>query len=307
MNKARTFDNIFKYITSGASFSVILIIIGIFITLLIESKESITKFGFFEFVTTTIWDPVNEIYGALTMIAGTILTTFLALLIAIPISIGIAIFIVELCPKFLKTAFGSTIELLASIPSIIYGMWGLFTLAPIMSDYIEPSLQKIFGSIPIIKYLFQGTPLGIDVLTASIVLSIMLIPFIASITRDTLSLTPQILKESAYGMGANQWEVIKDVMLPYSKYGIYGSIVIALGRALGETMAVAFVLGNTHKIPLSLFDSATTITVVLANEFTEATTDLYLSSLFFLALILFISSFIILSFAKYIIRKKNVR
>ena len=298
-------DNLFKSITLFSAISVLIIVSAIFISLILESRLAIKKFGLIKFITTTTWDPVREIFGGLTMITGTCVTTFLALIMAIPIAIGIAIFIVEMCPNFLKGFISMAVELLASIPSIIYGMWGLFTLAPIMAEYIEPAMQNSLGKIPIIEYIFQGTPLGIDIFTASVVLSIMLIPFIASITRDTISLTPSILKESAYALGATKWEVIKDVILPYSKYGIYGSIVIALGRALGETMAVAFVLGNNHKIPKSIFDAAATITVTLANEFTEADSDLYMSSLFYLALILFVSSFIILAFAKYLVRKKD--
>ncbi|MGA1861724.1 phosphate ABC transporter permease subunit PstC [Deferribacter thermophilus] len=303
--KYKYFDNLFKWVTFSGIIIVLLIVSGIFISLVFESKEAISKFGVFKFLFTKTWDPVAEIFGSATMLTGTVVVTVLALIFAIPVAIGIAIFIVELCPPFLKGAFGTTIEMLASIPSIIYGMWGLFTIAPIMGNYIEPFLQKYLSPIPIVGKLFSGTPLGIDILTASMVLSIMLIPFIASITRDTLNLTPQVLKESAYGMGATKWEVIRDVMLPHSKFGIYGSIVIALGRALGETMAVAFVLGNNHKIPSSLFDAAATITVTLANEFTEADSDLYLSSLFYLALILFISSFVILAFAKYMLRRAS--
>ncbi|EDP74412.1 phosphate transport system permease protein C [Hydrogenivirga sp. 128-5-R1-1] len=199
----------------------------------------------------------------------------------------------------MKTPVGIAIEMLAAIPSIIYGMWGLFTLAPIMADYIEPAIQKTLGQIPLIGKLFEGEPQGIDLFTASVVLSIMIIPFIASIARDSLNLTPNIMKESAYALGATKWDVVKDVMIPYAKLGIYGGIVLALGRALGETMAVAFVLGNNHQITTSLFDAAATITVTLANEFTEADTDVYLSSLFYLALILFVMSFIILAVAKF--------
>ena len=305
MKNYKLYDNVFKVVTFSGALAVILTVLGIFISLVSKSSLAIHKFGIIDFLTTTTWDPVKEVFGSLTMITGTIVTTFLSLAMAIPVALGIAIFIVEICPKVLKSTIGTIVELLASIPSIIFGMWGLFTLAPIMGDYIEPALQKSVGKLPVIGIIFQGTTLGIDIFTASVVLSIMLIPFIASITRDTLQLTPQVLKESAYGIGATKWEVIKDVMLPYSKYGIYGSIVIALGRALGETMAVAFVLGNNHKIPHSLFDAAATITVTLANEFTEADSNLYLSSLFYLALILFVSSFIILSIAKYFVKKQK--
>ncbi|WP_232219494.1 phosphate ABC transporter permease subunit PstC [Hydrogenivirga sp. 128-5-R1-1] len=257
------------------------------------------RFGIINFIFTEDWDPVKEIFGAAAPLYGTLITTVLSLLFAIPVALGIAIFLSEVSPHFLKTPVGIAIEMLAAIPSIIYGMWGLFTLAPIMADYIEPAIQKTLGQIPLIGKLFEGEPQGIDLFTASVVLSIMIIPFIASIARDSLNLTPNIMKESAYALGATKWDVVKDVMIPYAKLGIYGGIVLALGRALGETMAVAFVLGNNHQITTSLFDAAATITVTLANEFTEADTDVYLSSLFYLALILFVMSFIILAVAKF--------
>jgi len=193
---------------------------------------------------------------------------------------------------------GAAIELLAAIPSIIYGMWGLFTLSPIMRDHIEPFLKKITAGIPLVEVLFRGTPMGIDILTASVILSIMIIPFTASISRDAFNLTPSVVKESAYAIGATKWEVVKNVVIPYSKLGVFGGIVLSLGRALGETMAVAFVLGNNHRITTSLFDAAATITVTLANEFAEADKDLYLSSLFYLALVLFVMSFVTLAIAK---------
>jgi phosphate transport system permease protein len=226
---------------------------------------------------------------------------------AVPVALGIAVFITELCPAVLKPIFGTAIELLAAIPSIIYGMWGLFTFAPLMGEYVEPLLQRVFEPIPLIGQLFTGVPLGIDILTTSIILSIMIVPFIASIVRDTFDQTPVQLKESAYGIGATQWEVVKDVMIPHAKTGILGSIIIAMGRALGETMAVAFVLGNKHAIATSLFDASATITVTLANEFTEADSDLYMSSLFYLALILLTMNFIILALAKTFLARKRLK
>ncbi len=301
----RIADFIFSKITLIASLLVLLIAVSILISLYVESRPAIEKFGLIRFLTSTDWDPVRENFGALTTAYGTVVTTIVALFIAIPISLGIAIFITELCPTFLKGALGTAIELLAAIPSIIYGMWGLFTVAPIMANTIEPFLQKTFGSIPLLGKLFSGKPMGIDILTASVVLSIMITPFIASIARDTFNLTPQILKESAYGVGATRWEVVKDVIMPHSKLGVYGGIVIALGRALGETMAVAFVLGNRHQIATSLFDASATITVTLANEFTEADSDLYLSSLFYLALVLFVLSFGTLAIAKYMVNRRS--
>ncbi|MDY6820515.1 MAG: phosphate ABC transporter permease subunit PstC [Deferribacterota bacterium] len=294
-------DNLFRSITFLASTIILIIIISIFISLIIDAYPAIKEFGFFGFIFSTAWDPIKEVFGAATTIYGTLITTLLSLLFAIPVSIGIAIFITELCPNFLKPTFSTTIELLAAIPSIIYGMWGLFTLAPIMGEYIEPFLQNITKNIPIINKLFEGPTRGIDIFTSGVILSIMITPFITSIVRDTFELTPRQLKESAYGIGATKWEVIKDVVIPYCRLGIYGSIIIAMGRALGETMAVAFVLGNKHEIATSLFDASATITVTLANEFTEADSELYLSSLFYLALILFTMNFVMLAIAKFLL------
>lgn len=291
-------DLIFSSITAIASFSVILFIIGILYVLISESSLAFHRFGIIKFLTSTDWDPVKQSFGALTNIYGTVLTTVLSLVFAIPIALGIAIFLTEIAPKFLRGPIGVAIELLAAIPSIIYGMWGLFSLTPVMSTYIEPFLKKITSGIPLISVLFHGTPMGIDILTASVILSIMIIPFTASISRDAFNLTPAVVKESAYAVGATQWEVVKNVVIPYSRLGVFGGIVLSLGRAMGETMAVAFVLGNNHRITTSLLDAAATITVTLANEFTEADTDIYLSSLFYLALVLFVISFIVLAIAK---------
>ena len=294
---------IFLSLTAVASLTVIFFIIGIIIVLVKESSLAIGKFGLVDFITSTAWNPVTGVFGAATTIYGTFVTTALALLFAIPIAIGIAIFVTEIAPNFLKGPIGIAIELLAAIPSIIYGMWGLFTLAPIMSKYIEPVLQNTLGKMPALGILFKGTPMGIDLLTASVILAIMIIPFTASIARDSFNLTPAVVKESAYAIGATQWEVVKNVVLPYSKLGVFGGVALSLGRALGETMAVAFVLGNNHKIATSLLDAASTITVSLANEFTEADSDLYLSSLYYLALVLFVMSFIILAISKFFLLK----
>ena len=301
--KKNPIDNTFSVITAIASFSVVLLIIGILIVLVRESSLAIEKFGVINFLTSTDWNPVTSSFGAATTIFGTFVTTLLSLLIAIPVAIGIAIFVTEIAPNFLKGPIGVAIELLAAIPSIIYGMWGLFTLAPIMAKYVEPALQKTIGHVPIVGMLFQGTPMGIDLFTASVILSIMIIPFTASISRDSFNLTPSVVKESAYAIGATKWEVVKNVVLPYSKLGVFGGIALSLGRALGETMAVAFVLGNNHQITSSLFSAAATITVSLANEFTEADTDIYLSSLYYLALVLFVMSFITLAIAKFFLLK----
>ncbi len=296
-------DLIFSALTGLASLTVVVIVMGLFVVLLLESYPAIERFGVVGFLTSTDWDPVRESFGALTSLYGTAVTTILALLFAIPVALGIAVFVTEVAPGFLRGPIGVAIELLAAIPSIIYGMWGLFTVAPIMAEYIEPFLQSTLGRLPILGVLFEGTPMGIDLLTAGLVLSIMIIPFTASIARDAFNLTPPIVKESAYAVGATKWEVIKDVVLPYSKKAVFGGVVLSLGRALGETMAVAFVLGNNHQITTSLFDAAATITVTLANEFTEADSDIYLASLFYLALILFAFSFVLLAVAKFLLLK----
>jgi phosphate transport system permease protein len=301
--KRNIFDLLFSALTAIASFSVILFIIGIIIVLIRESSNAIGKFGLLDFIFSTAWNPVTGVFGAATTIYGTFVTTALALLFAIPTAIGIAIFVTEIAPNFLKGPIGVAIELLAAIPSIIYGMWGLFTLAPIMSKHIEPALQNTVGKLPLVGFLFAGNPMGIDLLTASVILAIMIIPFTASIARDSFNLTPAVVKESAYAIGATKWEVVKNVVLPYSKLGVFGGVALSLGRALGETMAVAFVLGNNHKIATSLLDAASTITVSLANEFTEADSDLYLSSLYYLALVLFVMSFIILAVSKFFLLK----
>lgn len=298
VQKKNMTDLLFRGVTAAASFSVVVLVIGIVAVLVYESTPAIRKFGFLRFLFTVEWNPVTSVFGAASAVYGTLVTTAIALFIAIPTAVGIAIFVTEIAPNALKGPIGAAIELLAAIPSIIYGMWGLFTLAPIMANHIEPFLQRTLGKLPVLEVLFRGTPLGIDILTASLILSIMIIPFTASISRDAFNLTPPVVKESAYAMGATKWEVVKNVVLPYSKLGVFGGAALSLGRALGETMAVAFVLGNNHKIATSLLDAASTITVTLANEFAEADSDLYLSSLYYLALVLFGLSFITLAAAK---------
>ncbi|MCS7215111.1 MAG: phosphate ABC transporter permease subunit PstC [Thermodesulfovibrio sp.] len=235
-------DIVFLFITAITAFSVIAISLGIFIVLFKESLPAITKLGIGGFIFSNEWNPVQEIFGTAPALIGTLITSFFALLLAVPIAIGIAIFITEIAPSFLKGVIGTAIELLAAIPIIIYGMWGLFTLTPIMMHYIEPFLQSTVGKLPLFGKLFEGNPLGLDLLTTSIILSIMIIPFTASIARDSFNLTPSVLKESAYAIGATKLEVLKDVVLPYSKLGVLGGVGLSLGRALGETMAVAFIL-----------------------------------------------------------------
>ncbi len=303
LEKKNPVDFVFSLITAFASTLVVILVLGILIVLIQESSLAISRFGVINFLKSTDWDPVKQSFGAATTIFGTVVTTVLSLAIAVPVAIGIAIFVTEISPNFMRGPIGIAIELLAAIPSIIYGMWGLFTVAPIMSKYIEPAIQKSVGALPLVGILFKGTPMGIDMLTASVILSIMIIPFTASISRDAFNLTPAVVKESAYAIGATKWEVVKNVVIPYSKLAVFGGVTLSLGRALGETMAVAFVLGNNHQITASLFDAAATITVSLANEFTEADTDIYLSSLFYLALILIIMSCIVLAVAKIFLLK----
>ena len=279
------FDTIFANITKIIAISILLLVAWIFTVLLNHSMDSIQALGF-NFLTESKWAPNLEKFGALPAIYGSVVSTFLAMLMAVPLAIGVAIFLSELAPQKLKAPVGVSIELLAAIPSVIYGMWGLFYFVPIIRD--------IFGGI------------GISMLTAGIVLSIMILPFMAAVTRDAMNTTPDILKESAYALGSTKWDVIKDIVIPYAKAGIIGSFILALGRAIGETMAVTFVMGNVHKISLDLTAPATSIPVTLANEFTEADTDLYYSSLFELSILLLVISFTIISVAKfYFLRRRR--
>jgi phosphate transport system permease protein len=275
--------------------------------LLYEARLAIEEFGFIRFVTSTNWDPVQEDFGAATMIFGTVVSTLLSMLIATPVAIGIAIFITELAPNWFKPIVSTAVELLAAIPSIIYGLWGFFILAPVMATKVEPWLQDKLGDVPLIGRLFQGAPTGIDVLTTSLVLSIMIIPFMAAVVRDAFNMVPPIMKDSAYGLGATKWEVIRQVVIPYTASGIAGGLILSAGRALGETMAVTFLAGNRPEIPKSLLDPFTTITVALANQFTEADTDLYLSSLYYLGLLLYLVSFAMLGIAKFMVLRLEKR
>ena len=301
------FDVLFLAATGFCAFIIILLVTGIFLVLYKEARLAITHFGIKNFILSSTWDPVREVFGGAVPLVGTLLVAFMAMFIAVPIALGIAIFITELAPRSIGNFIGMAIELLVAIPSIIYGMWGLFTLAPLQAKYTEPLLQKIFVGLPYVGKIFSGKPLGIDIFTASIVLSIMIIPFTAAVSRDSFLIVPPVLKESAYALGATTWEVIKDVIIPYCKLGILGGIGLSLGRALGETMAVAFVLGNLNRFPTSLFSATATVTVKLANEFTEADKDIHLSALFYLALLLFLMSFTILAISKFLIYRIQKR
>lgn len=297
LQRQRLLDSLFVNLTKLFAIVVLASLGGVLISLIIGAMPSIRTFGF-DFLITDNWDTVAGQYGALAPIYGTLVISALALLIAVPVSFGIAIFLTELCPTFLKKPLGICVELLAGIPSIIYGMWGLFVFAPFFADHIQPFLSKTVGQIPVIGVLFQGSFMGIGLFSASLILAIMIIPFIASVMRDVFEVTPTMLKESAYGLGSTTWEVVRYVVLPYTKTGVVGGIILGLGRALGETMAVTFVIGNTFNISPQLFNSGVSITSALANEFAEAVDPLHLSSLLYLGLILFIITLIVLIISK---------
>lgn len=298
-------DKFFLAASLISALSILLIIIGIIVSLFIESSDAIKAFGFLDFIFSTTWDYNEEIFGAGRALLGSILTSFIAIIIAAPMGIGMAVFIVEMCPSFLKGFISTAIELLAAIPSIIYGMWGLFIFAPFLENTLQKWVSGALGDVPVIGSFFQiNYAGGIGLLTSGIVLSIMIVPFIASIAREALSRVPRELKESVYGLGAEKWETIRDVSLPYTKTAVWGGIIIALGRALGETMAIAYIIGNMNISLTSVFDPYVTVTSVLVNEFNEAS-GLQMSSLFFLALLLFILNFLTLIAAKVYISRSR--
>jgi phosphate transport system permease protein len=296
----RFWDNVYRWLTRGAATGVLVILSGIIVSLFIGSLPALREFGF-SFLTEQRWNPVTEKFGALAPIYGTVVTSFIAMLIAVPVGLMIAVFLTELCPKVLRRPIGIAIELLAGIPSIIYGIWGLFVFAPFLQDTLQPALITIFGNVPILSALFEGPPYGIGVLTASLILAIMVLPFITSISRDVFEAVPPVLKEAAYGLGCTTWEVVRYVVIPYTRVGVIGGVMLGLGRALGETMAVTFVIGNAHKISSSIIAPGTTISATIANEFTEAVGDLYTSSLIALGLILFVITFFVLAAARYML------
>jgi phosphate transport system permease protein len=293
-------DAAFHALTRGAAILVLLILGGVGVSLVIGAWPAITAFGG-SFVVTQSWNPVTEKFGALAPIYGTIVTSAIAIAIAVPIGIGIAIFLTELCPRPLRRPIGIAVELLAGIPSIIYGIWGLFVFAPFLQRTIQPFLINLFDGIPVLSSLFAGPPYGIGLFTSALILAIMVLPFITSITKDVFDTVPAVLKESAYGIGCTTWEVTRNVVIPYTRVGIMGGVMLGLGRALGETMAVTFVIGNAHRISASLLAPGTTISATIANEFTEADGELYTSSLIALGLILFVITFIILAIARYML------
>jgi len=293
-------DTLFRYLTRSAAIMVLVLLGGVIISLVHGSIPALQAFGF-DFLIEQRWNPVTEKFGALAPIYGTIVTSVIAMLIAVPIGLLIAVFLTELCPAFLRRPIGIAIELLAGIPSIIYGIWGLFVFAPFLQQTLQPFLISTFGNVPVLSSLFAGPPYGIGVLTASLILAIMVLPFITSISRDVFDAVPPVLKEAAYGVGCTTWEVVRYVVLPYTRVGVIGGVMLGLGRALGETMAVTFVIGNAHKISSSLIAPGTTISATIANEFTEAVGDLYTSSLIALGLILFVITFFVLAAARYLL------
>ena len=291
-------DALFAFLARGAAILTLAILVGILISLLIGAWPAIETYGL-SFFTRTDWDPVQDQYGGLVMIYGTLMTSFIALLIAVPVSFGIAMFLTELSPAWLKRPLGIAVELLAAVPSIVYGMWGLLVFGPLLSTYVQQPLQAMTEGVPYLGALFSGPPVGIGILSAGIILAIMIIPFIASVMRDVFEVTPPMLKESAYGLGSTTWEVVSKVVLPYTKTGVVGGIMLGLGRALGETMAVTFVIGNMNQLnSLSVFEAANSITSALANEFAEAGEGLHHASLIYLGLILFFITFVVLAFSK---------
>jgi phosphate transport system permease protein len=287
-------DRLFEHVTRFFALFVLLALVGILAALAWAAVPAFEKFGPAFFVTN-VWNPVTMDFGALAPIYGTLVTSAIALAIGVPVSFGIAVFLTEMCPVFLKRPLGTAIELLAAIPSIIYGMWGLFVFAPVFGDYVQPALTAIFGELWILGPLFRGAPNGIGVLSAGVILSIMVIPFIASVMRDVFEIVPPVLKESAYGIGATTWEVVWNIVLPYTRVGVIGGIMLGLGRALGETMAVTFVIGNAYRISASLFEPGNSIASALANEFNEAAEPVHRASLIALGLVLFLLTFVVLA------------
>jgi phosphate transport system permease protein len=293
-------DWVFERATLVFALLVLGLLAGILVALGIAAAPALEKFGI-GFFFTNIWNPVKGIFGGLAPIYGTLVTSAIALLIGVPVSFGIALFLTEMCPVILRRPLGTAIELLAAIPSIIYGIWGLFVFAPLFGDYVQPLLTRTLGHVPIVGALFQGAPNGIGIFTAGFILSVMVIPFIASVMRDVFEIVPPVLKESAYGLGATTWEVVWNVVLPYTKIGVIGGIMLGLGRALGETMAVTFVIGNAYRISAALFDPGNSIASALANEFNEAADPVHRASLIALGLVLFVLTFIVLACSRLLI------
>lgn len=299
-------DGIFHKLTLSFALLVLLGLFGILVSLAIEAVPTFRQFGV-GFLWSNVWNVPDDIFGALIAVYGTLITSIIALLIGVPVSFGIALFLTETCPVWLRRPLGTAIELLAGVPSIIYGIWGLFIFAPLFAKYVQPYLQSALGDVPVIGGWFAGPPIGIGILSAGIVLSLMVIPFVASVMRDVFETVPPVLKESAYGVGATTWEVVWNIVLPYTRVGVIGGIMLGLGRALGETMAVTFVIGNANRIAGSLFSPGNSIASVLANEFGEADPGLHISSLFALGLVLFVITFVVLAISRWLIARGTAK
>jgi phosphate transport system permease protein len=300
--RLRVTDTAFHHITRAAAITVLILLGGVILSLFSGALPVFREFGF-NFVIDQRWNPVTEKFGALAPIYGTVVTSFIAMAIAVPLGLLITLFLTELCPMWLRRPIGIAIELLAGIPSIIYGIWGLFVFAPFLQRTLQPALIDLFGPFPILSDVFAGPPYGIGILTAGLILAIMVLPFITSVSRDVFEAVPPVLKEAAYGLGCTTWEVVRYVVLPYTRVGVIGGVMLGLGRALGETMAVTFVIGNAHRISSSVLAPGTTISASIANEFTEAVGDLYTSALIALGLILFVITFIVLACARYLLMR----
>ena len=298
--RLRSTDAAFRIVTRTAALAVLVVLGGAILSLVFGAWPALQAFGF-GFLTSESWNPVTEKLGAVAPIYGTLVTSVIAMAIAVPIGLMIAMFLTELCPAWLRRPIGIAIELLAGIPSIIYGIWGLFVFAPFLQQTLQPALIEIFGPIPVLSSLFAGPPYGIGTLTAGLVLAIMVLPLVTAISRDVFESVPPMLKEAAYGLGCTTWEVFRYVILPYTRVGVVGGVMLGLGRALGETMAVTFVIGNAHRVSASILAPGTTISATIANEFTEAVGDIYTSSLIALALVLFVITFIVLAIARYML------
>jgi phosphate transport system permease protein len=295
-------DRGFRWLVTAAGLLVLVALAAAALSMLWGGREAFAKFGF-AFLWSDAWDPVNQQFGALVPIYGTLVTALIAMLIAVPVSFGIAMFLTEIAPKWLRGPVGAAIELLAGIPSIIYGMWGLFVLVPVLSEHVYPWIDATLGQWPLLGPLFAGPPIGLGMLTAGIVLAIMVIPFIASVMREVFLTVPGRLKESAYALGSTRWEVVWDVVLPYTRSAVIGGVFLGLGRALGETMAVTFVLGNAHELAASLLMPGNSIAATIANEFAEADSEMYRSALIALGFVLFIVTFVVLAIARLMLRQ----
>jgi phosphate transport system permease protein len=306
LSRFRFGDRLFQLFTKLAALCVLVVLGGVFLSLIEGAWPAFQAFGLAFFVTEA-WNPVTDNFGALAPIYGTLVTSLIAMLLAVPIGLGIAIFLTELCPPPLRRPIGIGIELLAGIPSIIYGIWGLFFFAPVLQQTLQPALIAAFGEIPLLSIVFAGPPYGIGILTASLILAIMVLPFVTAISRDVFDTVPPVLKEAAYGLGCTRWEVVRNVVIPYTRVGIIGGVMLGLGRALGETMAVTFVIGNAHRISGSILAPGTTISATIANEFTEAVGELHTASLVAIGLILFIITFVVLAFARLMLMRLETK